>query len=49
MGSTLLYQAGAKSPTTPSITELAKSLLVYDFDTQLKDVSLGRKLELKTA
>ncbi|MBI3553464.1 MAG: hypothetical protein HY077_13290 [Elusimicrobia bacterium] len=49
VGTTLLYQAGSKSPTTPAITELAKSLLVYDFDSQVKDVALGKKLKLKSA
>lgn len=40
MGSTLLYQTGAKSQTTPQITELARSLLVYEVDATLKDTRL---------
>ncbi|MFH1725100.1 MAG: hypothetical protein ABII00_10840 [Elusimicrobiota bacterium] len=44
MGSTLLYQTGAKPPTVPSVNELAKSLLVYELDTQLKDLRLLRWL-----
>lgn len=40
IGSTLLYESGTKSPTTPSVTDLAKSLLVYELDSQLKDISL---------
>lgn len=44
MGSTLLYQAGAKSQTVPSITELARSLMVYDFDLKLRDIRLTRSL-----
>ncbi len=48
IGTTLLYQAGTKSPTTPSITELGQSLLVFDVDTQVKDISLGKKLKMKT-
>lgn len=45
-GSTLLYQTGSKSQTTPSITELDKSLLVYDFDTRVHDVKLGSKFKV---
>jgi hypothetical protein len=44
LGSTLLYQAGAKSQTVPTVTELARSLLVYEFDSQLKSVRLFGKL-----
>ncbi len=44
LGSTMLYQAGAKSPTVPQITELAKSLLVYEFDAQAKRIKIGNKL-----
>ncbi len=40
MGSTLLYQAGVRSPSVPSITELARSLLTYEFDTQIKSVKV---------
>ncbi|MFI5360745.1 MAG: hypothetical protein ACHQ49_02145 [Elusimicrobiota bacterium] len=46
MGSTLLYDAGTKSPTTPQITELARSLLVYEFDTQIKKVKIGKKFTM---
>ncbi|MBI5245291.1 MAG: hypothetical protein HY922_16635 [Elusimicrobia bacterium] len=38
IGSTLLYQTGSKPPTVPTVTELAKSLLVYEADMQLKNV-----------
>ena len=44
VGSTMLYQAGSKSPTVPQITELAKSLLVYEFDAQAKRIKIGDKL-----
>jgi hypothetical protein len=46
MGTTLLYDAGAKSATTPQITDLAKSLLVYEFDSQVKKVKIGKKLTM---
>lgn len=46
IGSTLLYEAGAKSQTTPTITELARSLMVWDFDSKLHDLQLTRKLKL---
>ncbi|MBI3299756.1 MAG: hypothetical protein HYZ75_16440 [Elusimicrobia bacterium] len=41
IGSTMLYQTGAKGPTVPSINELAKSLLVYEVDTQLTNIRLA--------
>ncbi|MBI5597069.1 MAG: hypothetical protein HY928_13330 [Elusimicrobia bacterium] len=41
VGSTLLYQTGAKSPSVPTINELAKSLLVYEADTQLTNLRLA--------
>ncbi|MDE2141873.1 MAG: hypothetical protein KGJ84_05625 [Elusimicrobia bacterium] len=44
VGSTLLYQAGAKAQTVPQITEIAKSLLVYEFDSQVKKIKIGKKL-----
>ncbi|HVC09971.1 MAG TPA: hypothetical protein VNH15_08555, partial [Elusimicrobiota bacterium] len=40
IGTTLLYQAGSKSPTTPDISDLAQSLMVYDFNTSLKDIDV---------
>ncbi|MDE2038986.1 MAG: hypothetical protein KGO96_00060 [Elusimicrobia bacterium] len=46
VGSTLLYDAGTKSPTVPTIDEIARSLLVYDFDSQLRDVTLFGKLHI---
>ncbi|MBI4061635.1 MAG: hypothetical protein HY403_09410, partial [Elusimicrobia bacterium] len=49
LGSTILYQAGSKSPTVPQITELAKSLLVYEFDAQLKRVKIGDRLIMTLA
>ncbi len=49
LGSTLLYQAGVKSQITPSVTELASSLLVYDFDLKLKDIQLLPKLKASFA
>lgn len=49
LGSTLLYQAGAKSPTMPQITELAKSLLVYEFDSQVKRFQIGDRLTVSLA
>ena len=44
VGSTVLYQAGSKSQTVPQITELAKSLLVYEFDATAKRIKIGSKL-----
>ncbi|MEK7745091.1 MAG: hypothetical protein AAB576_00305, partial [Elusimicrobiota bacterium] len=38
IGSTLLYQTGSKPPTVPTVTELARSLLVYETDMQLKEL-----------
>jgi len=49
VGSTILYQAGTKSPTVPQITELAKSLLTYEFDAQAKRFNIGRKLVVTLA
>lgn len=49
VGSTMLYQAGSKSPTVPQITELAKSLLVYEFDAQAKRIKIGDKLIMTLA
>ncbi len=49
LGSTILYQAGSKSPTVPQITELAKSLLVYEFDAQAKRIKIGDKLIMTLA
>ncbi|MDP3541204.1 MAG: hypothetical protein Q8T11_01900 [Elusimicrobiota bacterium] len=49
VGSTILYQAGSKSPTVPQITELAKSLLVYEFDAQVKRLKIGDKLIMTLA
>ncbi|MBI5208637.1 MAG: hypothetical protein HY927_01530 [Elusimicrobia bacterium] len=46
MGSTLLYQSGIKSPTVPTVTELARSLLTYEFDTKLTDIKLLSFLRL---
>ncbi|HVE14465.1 MAG TPA: hypothetical protein VNI01_13785, partial [Elusimicrobiota bacterium] len=40
IGTTLLYQTGAKPPTVPTVSDLAKSLLVYEADSQVKDVQL---------
>ncbi|MEQ1920068.1 MAG: hypothetical protein ABL955_12800, partial [Elusimicrobiota bacterium] len=49
LGSTVLYQAGSKLPTVPQITELSKSLLVYEFDAQIKKIKIGNKLILTLA
>ncbi|OGR48264.1 MAG: hypothetical protein A2X37_05610 [Elusimicrobia bacterium GWA2_66_18] len=49
LGSTLLYQAGAKSLTVPQINELARSLLVYEFDSQVKKIQIGRRLTVSLA
>ncbi|MBI4057316.1 MAG: hypothetical protein HY399_07200 [Elusimicrobia bacterium] len=40
VGSTLLYEAGTKPPTTPTVRDLSKSILVYEADSQLKNVRL---------
>lgn len=49
VGATVLYQAGVKSPTTPTVTELAQSNLVYDMDQKITDISLGKKFKIKAA
>jgi hypothetical protein len=49
IGSTLLYQAGAKSQTVPNVTELSRSLLVYDFDLKLRDIQLLPRLKVSFA
>ena len=49
VGTTMLYQAGSKLPTVPQITELSKSLLVYEFDTQIKRVKIGDRLIMTLA
>ena len=49
LGSTILYQAGSKSPSVPQITELARSLLVYEFDAQAKRIKIGDKLIMTLA
>ena len=49
LGTTVLYQAGSKSPTVPQITELAKSLLVYEFDAQVKRIKIGSRLIMTLA
>ncbi len=46
LGSTILYDAGAKPTITPQITELAKSTLVYDFDAQAKKIKIGDHLNM---
>ncbi|MBI5622437.1 MAG: hypothetical protein HY924_01525 [Elusimicrobia bacterium] len=48
MGSTLLYQSGIKSPTVPTVTELARSLVTYEFDARLKDIKLLSWLNMTT-
>ncbi len=45
VGTTLLYQAGAKAQTVPSINDLASSLAVYDFDAKVKELHLLPKLK----
>ncbi|MBI3565495.1 MAG: hypothetical protein HY079_09895, partial [Elusimicrobia bacterium] len=44
VGSTLLYEAGTKSQTVPQVTELARSLLVYEFDSQVKKIKIGKRM-----
>jgi|GEM_PF-446110 len=46
LGSTILYDAGAKPTITPQITELAKSMMVYDFDAQAKKLKIGNHLNV---
>ncbi len=46
LGGTVLYDAGAKPTVTPQITELAKSMFVYDFDAQVKKFKLGDHLNM---
>ncbi|MBI4375846.1 MAG: hypothetical protein HY549_05285 [Elusimicrobia bacterium] len=40
LGTTLLYQTGAKAQNVPSVTELSRSLLVYDMDAKLTNIPL---------
>ncbi len=40
IGSTILYQGGAKSNTVPNITDLTNSMLVYEGDAQFKNMNL---------
>ncbi len=49
IGSTLLYQAGAKAQTVPQITELARSLVVYEFDARVQRLKLGDRLIISLA
>ncbi len=46
VGATMLYQTGTKDQTTPQITELAQSLLVYDANSNVKDVQLAKNVKL---
>ncbi len=46
LGGTVLYDAGAKPTVTPQITEIAHSLFVYDFNAQVKKLSIGRHLNV---
>ncbi|MEW5950546.1 MAG: hypothetical protein AB1637_01485 [Elusimicrobiota bacterium] len=46
LGATVLYQGNVKAQTTPNISELASSLLVYESDIQFKNLNL---LGLKTS
>lgn len=46
MGSTLLYQGNIKSNTSPNIQELSSSIMVYEFDSALKNLNI---LGLKTS
>lgn len=49
VGSTLLYQAGSKSQTVPQITELARSLVVYEFDARVERFKIGDRLVVSLA
>lgn len=49
VGSTLLYQTGVKPPVTPPIQDLARSLLVYEVDSQLKGLRFTRFLNASFA
>ena len=40
LGSTLLYQGGMKAASVPNVTDLTNSMLVYEGDTQLKDMNI---------
>ncbi|MDD4004646.1 MAG: hypothetical protein PHW69_05515 [Elusimicrobiaceae bacterium] len=40
VGSSLLYQTASKAKTAPDISDIASSMLVYEGDTQLKNVRL---------
>ncbi|MDE2491134.1 MAG: hypothetical protein KGM24_09815 [Elusimicrobia bacterium] len=46
LGSTVLYDAGTKSPVVPDVSELAKSLLTYEFDAHGNTIHIGRKLTM---
>ncbi len=49
IGSTLLYQAGSKAQTVPQITELARSLVVYEFDARVQRWKIGDRLIVSLA
>ena len=39
-GRALLYQSGSSRRSVPTVTELARSLVTYEFDARLKDIKL---------
>lgn len=45
IGTTLLYESGTKASSTPQITDISRSLMVYDLNGHWKDVSLIGKLK----
>lgn len=45
IGTTVLYESGTKPTIVPQITDLARSLLVYDADAHYKDVKLFGNLK----
>lgn len=47
LGGTVIYQGNVKAQTTPNISELASSMLVYETDMQLKNLDIfGLKTSL---
>ena len=41
IGGTLMYETATKTRTAPNVTDLAKSLVVYEGDVQFKNIKLA--------
>ncbi|MDD2773065.1 MAG: hypothetical protein PHP45_05145 [Elusimicrobiales bacterium] len=49
VGGTALYETATKTPIVPNITDIARSLLVYESDVHFKDISLLPHLKTSIA